>query len=117
MINTVFFARQLLREEASSRIGEKGWYESEFFFLAIFIFIVVSGVLLILYTTNRVLGENITDSLKDKDFILVFILTFAFSTLPLFDSLAVLLPLLIIWKLLKRTSHLEQCLRKNGLYE
>lgn len=114
---SVLISEGILREEASSFNSEMSWYESEGFFLAIFMLIIAGGVLLILYMLNRVVGEDVTDSFKDKDFFLIFILTLTFSVLPLFGSLAVIFPLLIIWKLLKRTAHLEHCLRNNDLYE
>ncbi len=113
----VLISEGVLKEEATTKVSKKSWYESEGFFLTVFLIIVVGGVLLIIYESNRVVGGSITEPLKDKDFFFIFVLTFAFSVLPLFGSLAVLLPLLIIWKLLKKTSHLEQCLRNKNLYE
>ncbi|MFS1861694.1 hypothetical protein BCU54_011270 [Vibrio lentus] len=93
------------------------WYKSDGFLIFMAISLASIFLATILYVASKFLGDDITEPLKDNNVKLLFLLTLILSLLPILDSIAVLIPLLMIWQLLRRTSRLEKalCMSKEEL--
>jgi len=108
---SVLVSEGLLSEAYFAKNDNKAvWYKSDGFLIFVVISLASIFLAITFYVASKFLGDDITEPLKDNNVKVLFLLTLILSMLPILDSFAVLLPLLMIWQLLRRISRLENAI-------